>query len=495
VTRPLTIVLAAVALTIASPPLRAADNWVEVMSPNFRVVSNNGERSARQTAWQFEQIRAGITRGWPWAQAPLDRPMLILAVKDENTMKAFAPAYFEPGKSIRYASISASGEDRHYILMRADLLVDGGEGVNPYRTAYWTYCDLLLSSAFRYRLPIWFSRGMAAVLSNTNVSEKEVQFGRAMPSYIEEFQSGGRFSLEQLFSVTRESPEFLREVDRQRFDAQAWALVHFLLLGDPNTDVRENRINALAAALMRGTASGEAVEKVYGPLATLDSAYRTYVQRGLFRYATMKTEVNIAAKAFAVRPIDPAAVAAIRGGYHVASSRPVEARAAIALARQTAPDLASSYEVEALLLERERKFDEAQAAYEKAVSLKSDNFMTYVGLSNLLQRTRGLETREARRALLERSIALNRDFAPSQLALSSVLMQMGLFHQALPPALRAVELDPGRVNGRTTLASALARTGKIEEALAEARTAMSLARTDAERRSVQITIDSIERLK
>jgi tetratricopeptide (TPR) repeat protein len=118
-----------------------------------------------------------------------------------------------------------------------------------------------------------------------------------------------------------------------------------------------------------------------------------------------------------------------------------------------------------------------------------------VGLSNLLQRTRGLETREARRALLERSIALNGDFAPSQLALSSVLMQMGLFHQALPPALRAVELDPGRVNGRTTLASALARTGKIEEALAEARTAMSLARTDAERRSVQITIDSIERLK
>jgi len=66
--------LAAIALTVAPAHLCAADNWVEVTSPNFRVVSNNGERSARQVAWQFEQIRAGITRGWPWAQAPLDRP-------------------------------------------------------------------------------------------------------------------------------------------------------------------------------------------------------------------------------------------------------------------------------------------------------------------------------------------------------------------------------------------------------------------------------------
>jgi tetratricopeptide (TPR) repeat protein len=490
--RALTLVCAAI-LTVATP-LRTADNWVEATSPNFRVISNNGERSARQVAWQFEQIRAGITRGWPWAHAPLDRPMLIIGVKDENSMKLFAPAYFEPGRSIRYSSISASGWDRHYILMRADLLVDGGEGDNPYRTAYWTYCDLLLSSAFRYRLPIWFSRGMAAVLSNTNVSEKEIQFGRAMAHYSAELQSGGRFSLEQLFSMTRDSPEFLREVERQRFDAQAWALMHFMLMGEPGTETRENRINALAAALMAGMPSAAAVEKVYGSLANLDTAYRTYVQRGLFRYATMKTETKISTKDFTLRPIDPAVVAAVRGGYHVASNRPVEARAAIALSRQTAPDLATSYEVEASLLERESKLDEARAAYEKAVELKTDNFLAYVRLANLLQRTSGPSV-QARRELLEKSIALNGNFGQSQQALSNVLLQMELYNEALTPALRAVELEPTQLFFRTTLASVLVRLGKKDEALAEARTAMSLARTDAERRSVQNLVDAIERMR
>ena len=497
-TRALALACAAIALALTTPVFTsawAADNWVEVSSPNFRVVSNNGERSARQVAWQFEQIRAGIGRGWPWAQAPLDRPMLIVGVKDENTMKLFAPAYFEPGRSIKYSSISASGWDRHYILMRADLLVDGGEGINPYQTAYWTYCDLMLSSAFRYRLPIWFTRGMAAVLSNTNVTDKEVQIGRAMPYYVNELQSGGRFSLEQLFAMTRESPEFQREVERQRFDAQAWSVMHFILLGDPNAEVRQTRINALAAALMSGTPSAEAVEKVYGPLANLDTAYRTYVQRGLFRYASMKAEVNIVQKAFALRPIDPATISTIRAGYHVASSRPVEARAAIAAARQTAPDQAASYDIEGLLLERETKLDEARAAYEKAVELKSENFLTYARLANMLQRGQGPETQATRRTLLERSVALNGEFAQSQQALANVLLQMNLFNEAAVPARRAVDLDPAMVFGRTTLATALARAGKKDEALAEAKVAMSLARNDAERRSVQSVIDMIERIR
>jgi len=485
--------LGLVAVPSAHAP--AADTWLEVVSPNFRVVSNNGERSARQTAWQFEQIRAAVSQGWPWAQAPLDRPLLIVGVKDEGTMKVFAPGYFEKGQSVRYASISASDWDRHYIMMRADLLVDGGEGVNPYRTAYWTYCDLLLSSAFHSRLPLWFTRGMAAVLSNTNVTDKEVQVGRAVPSYIDEFKSGARFPLEQLFTLTRQAPEMQREVDRRRFDAEAWALVHYMLFGEPDTAGRENRLNALARALTSGVPSVEAVGQIYGPLASVDTAYRRYVDRGLFRFVTMRADIQVSQKDFTVQPVSPASVAAIRAGYLGASRRPDDARAAILQARQLAPSDPAAYDVEGLLFEHENKLDEARAAYEKSVELKSTNFLAYVRLASLLARTPAPDTLPTRRTLLERAVALNPAYASSQQALSAVLLQMGLPKDAIEPARRAVALAPSQVFNHTALASALARAGLKDDALAEARVAMTLATSDVERRSVQSVIDMIDRIR
>jgi len=80
-----------VVLAAFVPSLSAADDpWIEVKSPNFTVVSNAGEGRARNVAWQFEQIRAAIQIGWPWARVQLDRPVVVVAAKDENSMKLSA---------------------------------------------------------------------------------------------------------------------------------------------------------------------------------------------------------------------------------------------------------------------------------------------------------------------------------------------------------------------------------------------------------------------
>lgn len=473
---------------------RAADNWVEVTSPHFRVVSNNGERSAREVAWQFEEVRAAIAQGWPWAQAALDRPLLIVGMKDENTMKAFAPGFYEKGQSVRYSSITTSDWDRHYIGLRADLLVDGGEGVNPYQNAYWTYCNLMLSSSFHSRLPMWFTRGLAEVLSNTNVTEKEVQVGRAMSSNIREFKSGGRYPLEQLFAMTRQSPEMRNQIEMQRFDAESWALMHYLLFGDADAAAREGKMNQLAAALSAGVPSVEAVTRVYGPLAALDTAYRGYVDRGLFRFVTMKMDIKISPKDFSAKPASPALVAEVRAGYLGASNRPVEARAAIDQARQLDPENPASYEVEGLMLEHAQDQAGAQKAYAKAVELRSANFLPYVRLA-YMQREPGPDAAAKRRVLFEKAVALNDTNPQAQQGLSSALGQLGQFEAALGPARRAVALSPGDVFGRTTLAGALARAGKKDEALKEARAAAILARTDQEKQAVQQLVEMIDRIR
>jgi hypothetical protein len=60
-TRPLTaflVTLLAVSILFPFQPSGAKQEWVEVRSPNFIVVSNAGEKEARKTAVHFEQIRA-----------------------------------------------------------------------------------------------------------------------------------------------------------------------------------------------------------------------------------------------------------------------------------------------------------------------------------------------------------------------------------------------------------------------------------------------------
>jgi tetratricopeptide (TPR) repeat protein len=485
--------LVAVSIYTAAGRVSAADQWIEIKSPHFTVVTNNGERSARNVAWQFEQVRAAMQQAWPWSRVDLDRPFLVIGVKDENTMKLFAPKYWEAGNAAHPSSVSASGGSAHYVTMRADLTTDGPEGVNPYSDSYWAYANLTLTSSYRNQLPVWFTRGLSSVLSNTNVTDKEVQFGRALRSYIQEF-SGGRYGLPELLAVERSSPIFQREVEWQRFDAQAWGLLHYMLFASPDAQERDAKINTLARALLSGTSSAEAVQQVYGPLPALDLAYRQYVTRGMFRYVQMKADLKVVAKDFGLKPIAPADVLAIRATYHVATNRPVEARQAIADARKLVPQLAATYDAEGLLADRESKPEEARAAYAKAVEFGSTDFHSYVRLVNLTQR--GGATPESlanMRTWLTKAIELNPTNAVGYQSLSTVLLQMNLPADALAPARKAVELDAQDFNTHLTLANVLQRSGQKDEALKEARAALALAVTDTERRYAQSVIDAIQR--
>ena len=69
----------------------AADEWIEVKSAHFTVVSNASERSTRKLVWQLEQVRSATAALWSWAKADLNKPLSVIVLKDENSMRALAP--------------------------------------------------------------------------------------------------------------------------------------------------------------------------------------------------------------------------------------------------------------------------------------------------------------------------------------------------------------------------------------------------------------------
>ncbi len=163
-----------------------AESWVEVRSPNFAVVSNAGEGTARQTAWEFEQVRAAYARLWPWAKLAGGRATVVLALKDEKSLAQWAPEYFEAKGGIRIVSVSTHGADTDYLLLRPGVRTDSPAVVANYNL-YRAYLSSLLAVSLERPLPVWLSNGLAAVFGNTSVRDDEVQVGRPVPWHLQRF--------------------------------------------------------------------------------------------------------------------------------------------------------------------------------------------------------------------------------------------------------------------------------------------------------------------
>jgi len=118
-------------------------------------------------AWQFEQVQGVLQRLWPWAKGSFERPLLVFAAKDERSMRTLAPEYWERRGGIQPTSVFVTAADAHFISVRADVRMEGVE-VNPYRSSYWSYVALTLTSSIPHELPLWYYRGVAEVFSSSH---------------------------------------------------------------------------------------------------------------------------------------------------------------------------------------------------------------------------------------------------------------------------------------------------------------------------------------
>src|SRR6266446_10321248 len=145
--------------------------WIEVRSPHFVVSSNAGEKEARRIADQFEQIRTLFHTAFANLRVDPAQPVLILAAKNENTMKMLLPEDWEVKGHVHPAGLYQQGEDKHYVILRVD-----SEGANPFHALYHEYTHALLHLNFT-GLPLWLDEGLAEFYGNSQLGEKESRIG------------------------------------------------------------------------------------------------------------------------------------------------------------------------------------------------------------------------------------------------------------------------------------------------------------------------------
>ncbi len=471
------LLIALCAAAAFAAPAAAQRPWVEAKGPHFTVVSDAGAGRARDIVWQFEQIREAITRTFPWIRSASARPVLVLAARNAASMRSLVPALWDDGRDgSRFVSMSSVGRDRSYIVVRADVRIEDREGISPYQSAYWSYSAQALGETSR-ALPEWLVRGLAEVLSNTLVRDKEIQVGRTLPENLRLLRTRPRLALKDVVATARADMENRGGDALGTFDAHAWALVHFLVWADKGAYAP--LLSTYVSGVLNGANPVASIPSTLGDVSRFESAFNVYVNRDVFFYASFATAAKVTREGIIVRDLPAVESTVLRALLHASMSRPGDARAVAAEAGKIGPpDVAA--EVLALLADEAGDENALKDALERAVAQPSVSWYVPYRLATLLPVDRGRTSLERIASLLQQATVANPNADGAWAYLGEVLAELGRPDEAVAAAEMGVALMPSSSAHRLALARTLQRLDRRPEGLKAAGIGRALAKSGDE---------------
>ncbi|HKD64110.1 MAG TPA: tetratricopeptide repeat protein [Candidatus Acidoferrales bacterium] len=438
--------------------MRAArhDGWVEVRSPNFIVVSNAGERQARKTAIQFEQIHTLFRDGLAVAQGHPSPVITIFALKDEKSLGELLPDYWTKGH-MHPSGVFAFGLHQYYAAVNLEA-----QGTNPFATMYHEYYHSLTMPYFP-DLPVWLSEGLADFFGESEVNGSVATMGVADPALIEELRHNRLIPLDVLFHVDSSSPYYNEQNKVSVFYAESWALTHYLMIGDKQSHRR--MLTDYANALSSGLTPDQAAAKAFGDLKKLQDDLSRYISKFTFSYFQMKAPAEPAPADLHIRELTDAEEEAYRGGFFAIRRRP-EAKQILRNAVNLDPKVALAHQNLGIEEYLEGNRDSALTSISEAVRLDpQDGFARYLRAHLTFFGAGGFPQDAQIEEDLRQSVALKSDFAPANALLGLYLSSHRQnAEEALAYAKKAVNLEPGNTDFIYDLAQVLAQIQRFDEA-------------------------------
>lgn len=465
-----------------SPGLRAAheDTWVEVRSPNFTVISNAGEKEARKIAGQFEEIREVFQNTFAKMRVDLGKPVIVFAVKNEDSMKSLLPAFWEVKGHMHPAGVYQPAEEKHFVVVRTNI-----EGPNAYEIIYHEYTHALMHINFR-DLPVWLNEGIAEFFGNSTIHDNYVEMGKIAPYHLQILQQNKLIPVPVLLQADNSSPYYNENNRASVFYAESWAIVHYLLM-DPDARKR-NLFHDFLAAYQASGNYVDAAQNTFGDLNKFAQKMEAYSRQPSFYVGNMKTSIHGDAKSYSSRVLPPAEVDSQKGELYVYTQRFKEAKSSLDAAVQAEPNLPLAHEGLGMLAYYEKDLDNAEKEFARAVQLNSTSFLAYFFSARAKLREGGMnsENGPAVVADLEKAISLNPQFAPAYATLATFYsMNSETREKALAAGRKAIELEPGNLTYAVSYGFVLLNMGKTADAKTLASRIQSAARTPLDRTLAQ----------
>jgi hypothetical protein len=422
------------------PALAHDDAWIQVTSPHFAVSSNAGEKEARRIANQCEEIRAVFQSDFPNLRVDAGKPLTVIAVKNEDSLKVLLPDFWAVKDRVRPPGGFQAGTDENFVVLRTNVSVREGE--NPYSVLYEDYVFSILRLNYS-TLPLWLRLGMATYFGNTIVGDTYTEVGRPTRAQLLLLQRSQLIPFMGMMNADLRSPLYNDRDKAPLLYAESWAIVHYLTLS-PEVS-RQQLLLKYLKAWQETNDGGESARRAFGDLDEFEKKIDVYA-RSLGFYSQRKpSSTRLSDKDYKARDMSSAEALVVQADFLQHTNHFPEARQMLKDALAMQPNLAAVHACIGYDDFARHDNDGAEEEFHQAVMLDPQDFRSLFYLAEIVYRESGYGPQSTPLIVeyLETAAQINPNFAPAYAFLSVAYRQQPATKQkALDAAIEANRLEP-----------------------------------------------------
>jgi tetratricopeptide (TPR) repeat protein len=467
----------------------STEQWVEVSSPHFTIITDSNDKQGRHLLDQFERMRWMFSVLFPERKVDPPLPMVVIAAKNQKSFQSIEPAAYLAKDQLKIGGLFMKTQDKNYVLLRLD-----DEDPHPLAMIYHEYTHLQFSDSADW-LPLWLNEGLAEFVQNTEVRDKDVLLGQTSVDDILYLRQNRLIPMATLFKVDASSPYYHEEEKGSVFYAESWALTHYLIVTDKQKGT--HRVIDYMALVSQHEDPAVAGEKAFGDLKKLQTALEDYIRVGNYMQFILNSaaapldEASYKSKALTQTEAD-----AYRADVLANVKRTDDARSLLDAVLKADPNNVQAHETMGFLAFRAGDTEAARKWYGEAVKLDSQSYLAHYYFA-VMSMSGGAapDFADVEKSLRE-AIRLNPRFAPAYDRLAGLLaMRHEDLEETRTLSLQAVQLDPGNLGFRINMAYVLTNMRQYSQAEDVLRTALKMAANPNEVEMVQARLKQIETME
>jgi len=345
----------------------AAVRWTKVSSPYFTIYTSDSVDQAKEWAAGLEAFRLSLNELAPTDERLLD-PMTLVVFARLKAFQAIVPrsGRGKSGDTQLYRYVNRNG---HFIGAL------NAEDEDLARFAIYMQGGLWLTNSYRRPLPLWLSTGLQGVYATSVLSDGRMTIGYKDERIAYELDEGARLiEWERMIGMTTEAETYQREPGK--FNAQAWAFVHYLLLGDKGAN--RPKLARFMNAILAGQNETEALQAAFPEgIEVLAKNLSRYVRRGVYPTTTLPADLHRIEREIHAAPASEAEMQLALGYLHLYFQNAGVAAPYFERALTLAPGAAAGLEAMAELAEVQGDQSESLGRYEAAVAAGSKSYIAH----------------------------------------------------------------------------------------------------------------------